>query len=890
MTKRLLYCVLIAIIGQIFAGCDNTKHYRLGISQCSDDDWRKKMNAEIERELLFHPEAEVEIRSADDSNEKQIADIRYFLDNNFDAIIVAPNEAEALTPIIAEAYYKGVPVVVFDRNIIGDTYTAWQGADNFAIGRSAAERVVARYGSGAKTMEIWGLYGSTPAQGRHDGFASVDGINIVATGYGNWNYDQAYRAVDSLLDLHPDTKIIYAHNDRMAIAASDASRASGIRPYIIGIDGAPEIGMKAVADSVIDATFIYPTEGQRLVRTAMAILEGEEYSRETVLPGAGAISLSNVDALLIQNKEVKNETALMEQLKTELNDYWSEHTSQTALLYAAIIILVLLAGVLFLILRTFWQHRRHQAALEKATASKLTFFTNVSHDLRTPLTLIAEPVQQMTEAENITERQRELMKIADRNINILKRLINQILDFRKYENDKLELHTEQTDFAAMIREWSEAFEQLAAQREINYSLSIEKDKSFSIAVDVEKMERVFYNIVSNAFKYTPAGGSIGIELHRTENDIIMTIADTGKGISAEDLPLIFDRFFQTERALPNGSGIGLALAKAFVELHSGVIVAESRLGEGTKFTVTIPVRTTQRAYNHDNHERLTAATVNGEHGNLPVEADDAEAALNPDQPRVLVIDDNADIRAMLKNLLSEHYSVLTASDGEEGLEKATKYVPDLVICDVMMPEMDGNECCRRLKSGISTSHIPVLMLTACAMDEQRIEGYEVGADGYLSKPFNSSVLLSRAKNLISNRKLIRGLWNGAVRNNVVGESEDGNAARPVAGTPDIDNEFYKKFLRLVEEQMGNPDLNVEELASEMGLGRSQFYRKLKSLTGYSPVELLRKLRLSRATELLTSSDKTISEISYEVGFSTPAYFTKCYRDAFGVTPSERRER
>lgn len=889
--RKTIYCLLMIGMGIFMASCNKTDHYRLGVSQCSDDDWRKKMNGEIERELLFHPEAEVEIRSADDSNEKQIADIRYFIENGFDAIIVAPNEAEALTPVISEAYNKGIPVVVFDRNVIGRDYTAWQGADNVAIGRAAAEHALKQVGSGANVIELRGLKGSTPADERHEGFISVDGLNIVGSAYGNWNYEDAWSVADSLLNSIDDIHIIYAHNDRMAVAASDAARRRGLTPYIIGIDGAPEIGMKAVADSVIDATFIYPTEGQKVIQTAMAILEGEPFDTIEILPGAALITASNVEALLLQNDEMKNETAQMENLKTELNQYWAAHSSQTAMLYAVIIIMVLLSGVLFLILRTFWAHRRHQAALEKVTASKLIFFTNVSHDLRTPLTLIAEPVSQMAHAENLTDRQRTMMKIADKNVMILKRLINQILDFRKYENNKLELKSEQADLAVLIRGWAEAFGQLARQRKINFAVDIESDCDYTTALDVEKMERIFYNIVSNAFKFTPADGTIKIGLGRRGNSLVFTVADTGKGISPDDLPMIFDRFFQADRIVPNGSGIGLALAKAFVELHGGTISADSTLGKGTVFTVVIPVKTEGKKSSGTYTPLITAETVTTENNLDYGQSETEENPGSADRQKILVIDDNADIRHLLKELLADEYSVVTAADGVEGLKKAAQYVPDLIICDVMMPEMDGTECCRRLKSDISTSHIPVLMLTACAMDEQRIEGYGVGADGYLSKPFNSGVLMARIKNLISNRKLIRELWNqNPVSEQPVQPSESSSAHEPVVGAPDIDNEFYKKFLGLVKEQMGNPDLNIEELASEMGLGRSQFYRKIKSLTDYSPVELLRKLRLARAHELLTGCDRTVSEISYEVGFSTPAYFTKCYRDAYGETPTETREK
>lgn len=885
-----------AIFVLILCACNETQHYRIGVSQCSDDDWRKKMNQEIYRELMFHPEAEVEILSADDSNEKQISDIQYFIDNRFDIIIAAPNEADALTPIIYEAYNKGIPVVLFDRNIKGESYTAWQGANNVAIGQAAANQAIEVAGKNAGIVEIMGLRGSTPAEERHSGFHSVEGIKVLGEGYGNWNYEDASVVADSLFSLYPDAKVVYAHNDRMAIAASDVARRKGLHPYIIGIDAAPEIGMKAVADSVIDATFLYPTEGQRLIQTAIAILNNEPYERHTELPASAAVEKSNVGILLLQNESIKKETERMELLKAEVDDYWSQHSSQTAFLYAVVAIVLLLSGLLFMLLRTFWQHRRHQAQLEAATASKLAFFTNVSHDLRTPLTLISEPVEQLSNSDNLTPKQKSLMKIADKNVRILMRLINQILDIRKSELGDLKLNLSQTNLATNIKGWADAFEGLARRRDIEYNVNINPDCDIEMAFDIEKLERVFYNLVANAFKYTPDNGKISIDCRCDGSEAILTVSDTGKGISADDLPFIFDQFFQVEKVRPNGSGIGLALAKAFVKLHGGNILVESELGKGTIFTVKLPVKTVNGLDNPIVVPMITSEVVDAELSAIQA-VDNGHNAKEDDLERstVLVIDDNGDIRAMLKALLEDNYTVVLASNGAEGLRLAAKYVPDLVICDVMMPEMDGIECCRRIKNEVSTSHIPVLMLTACAMDEQRIEGFNVGADGYVSKPFSSKVLLARVRNLIDNRKLIKNLWLGSSTIALSSEHVDKKASETkknvsVHGAPDIDNEFYKKFLELVYAQIGNADLNVEDLASSMGLGRSQFYRKIKSLTNYSPVELLRRIRLTRARDLLTTTEKTISEISYEVGFSTPAYFTKCYREAYGETPSDLRER
>ena len=689
----------------------------------------------------------------------------------------------------------------------------------------------------------------------------------------------------------------------MAIAASDVARKHGKDIRIIGIDAAPEIGIKAVADSVIDATFLYPTEGYRLIRTALNILNGRPYEREKILPLSSAVDLSNADILLLQNESLMEETSKIKYLKSQVDDYWNRHSAQTSLFYAMIIILLLLFGVLFLVLRAFWQRKKHQNVLmsqnkileeqrdtqrelneqlNAATQSKLVFFTNVSHDLRTPLTLIAEPVEQLAVADNLTPQQSMLMKIANKNVKILKRLINQILDFRKYENGKLNLNLVESKFGTLVREWAESFNSIARKRDITLTVDVTLDKDFTLAVDAEKIERVFFNLMSNAFKYTPDNGSIKFICGLDGDNLRFSIEDTGQGIGADDINNIFDRFYQVDKIHPNGSGIGLSLAKAFVELHGGSIAVESTLGVGSKFTVTLPVVHVEECMPADTDNLITKADVNAELDRLE-EVDRTTAGT--ELPLLLVIDDNDDIRRMIGELLKDEYNIVTAPDGREGVRLAAKYVPDLIICDVMMPVMDGLECCRIIKDEVSTSHIPVLMLTACSMDEQRARGYDSGADGYLSKPFNSAVLKSRCRNLIENRKRIKNLWSSNGGGDVTAKERNASVL-----VNDVDSEFYSKVLDIMKKEMGNPDLNVDTLASMMGLGRSQFYRKIKALTNYSPVELLRNLRLKQAREMLTTTEKTIGEIAYEVGFSSPAYFTRCYREAFDETPTELRER
>lgn len=904
--KRLLPSLIAFLFLFLICGCKEQKVYRIGISQCSSDDWRDKMNDEVMREAMIHEDVEVEIRSAHDNSQKQIEDLKYFADNDFDVIVVAPNEAKSLTPEVKSLYEKGIPVVIFDRSINDTTYTQQIGVDNVGLGISAGEYAMQLLSGKVKALELYGLRGATPADQRSAGFEHAlrdSNAVILARAAADWQEGKARLITDSLLEIYPETNLIFAHNDRMALGAYSAAVAKG-RPdiKIIGIDAAPNIGMQAVSDGKITATFLYPTEGELILREAIKIAKGEPVEKEILLPTSSAVDASNADILLLQSHNIDENTVKVLALKDQLDDYVSLHQAQTALVYAIIAILVLLFGVLFLVLRTFWSHRRHQYALlaqnklleeerdkqkelnlrlEEATQSKLIFFTNVSHDLRTPLTLIAEPVSQVKDSENLDEQQHTLLKIADKNIKILQRLIDQILDFRKFESNKLTLSLSEVDFSLVIRDWMESFHSLARKRDINLSLK-SPDYPVVLAMDVEKIERVFFNILSNAFKYSPDNSDITVDYYVEGQSLVIKVEDRGEGISREDLIHIFDRFFQVDRVRPKGSGIGLALAKAFVELHGGSIEVESQLKKGTVFTIKLPV-----VHVAVEPEAVTK-TISSEDVESEHETFESTKTFEGDKPIMLVIDDNKDIRELVTQLMKDNYNVITAPNGTEGIKKATKYVPDIVVCDVMMPGMDGMECCSRIKNDTITSHIPVLMLTACSLDEQRVQGLESGADAYLSKPFSSEVLKAQASSLIANRKRVKDMYAASVPVQKANKTNEKTPEAPPSGNSDIDSDFYNRFLEIFDRNMGDPDLNVEALAAELGFERTQLYRKIKALTNYSPVELMRNLRLKKARTLLKTSDKSVSEVCYLVGFSTPAYFTKCYREQFGETPSSSR--
>nr|WP_316928831.1 substrate-binding domain-containing protein [Bacteroides salyersiae] len=894
-------------------GCkEDTPHYVIGMSQCSDDSWRHKMNDEILREAMFYDGVSVEIRSAHDDNKRQIEDIRYFIDKKVDLLIVAPNEAAPITPVVEEAFDKGIPVIMVDRKILSDKYTAFMGADNYEIGREVGNYLAAKLGGKGNIVELTGLSGSTPAMERHQGFMSAishyPDIHLLAKADAAWEREPGRIIMDSLLKIYPKIDAVYSHNDRIAPGAFEAAQKQGREKGIVfvGIDALPGKGngVELVLDHVLDATFIYPTNGDKVLEMAMDILEKKPFPRETTLETA-IVDPINAPVMKLQTAHIADLDEKIETLNGRISGYLSRYANQQVVLYGSLFVLLLVAGLLLVVYKALRTKNRlnselsrqkaqleeqrdtlseqrdqlvqlsHQ--LEEATHAKLVFFTNISHDFRTPLTLVADPVEQLLADKTLSGDQHRLLLLVQRNVNILLRLVNQILDFRKYENGKMEYTPVPVDLLQCLENWNESFQAAARKKHIRFSFDHMPDTNYRTQADVEKLERIYFNLLSNAFKFTPENGKVTVRLFALEKEgqpfFRFTVANTGSLISAEHIRSIFDRFYKIDMHHA-GSGIGLALVKAFVEMHGGTIQVESDEKQGTMFTVDLPSCCCTSSPDTSSMDMSSMGTSGHE---SPVELleGEEEEERNYDSSRmsVLVIDDNADIRSYIHGLLSAEYSVIEAANGSEGIRKAMKYVPDLIISDVMMPGIDGIECCRRLKSELQTCHIPVILLTACSLDEQRIQGYDGGADSYISKPFSSQLLLARIHNLIDSHQRLKQFFGD--RQTLAKED-----------ICDLDKDFVEKFKALIEEKMGDSELNVEDLGREMGLSRVQLYRKIKSLTNYAPNELLRMSRLKRAASLLASSGMTVAEIAYEVGFTSPSYFTKCYKEQFGESPTE----
>ena len=884
---------LLALLALLLSACSTKKSYFIGVSQCSEDSWRTKMNSEIRRESYLYDNVRVEFASAKDDNRVQIAQIEHFIEEGADLIIVSPNEAKALTPIINKAFDRGVRVVLVDRKSASDKYTAFIGADNVAIGRAVGRFVGEHLGGKGRVMELQGLRGSSPAIERDSGFrealAHYPQIKVVANAHADWFAQKAESEAERMFKDVGGADLVFAQCDRMGIGAHQAAQKLGAKGVkIVGVDALPTPGdgIEAVKNGTFLATFVYPTHGDEVLKLAMNILEGRPFRRETILQ-TGVIDANNAESALHQWAELTLLDNKMQRLNNRIDESMAQYSNQKTILVLGVLLVLILMVFAFFVLKAYFAKAKLNEKLEEknreieaATQAKLMFFTNVSHELRTPLTLIETPVEQLLAENQLSKVQRGLLEVAHRNVRTLLKLINQILDFRKVEGGKMTLQLAETDLAALIGNVVSEFVAAAEHKRIR--LSCRLPEHVTAKIDAGKVERVVSNILSNAVKFTPVAGEINVELvvDTPQGTATLSVTNTGKGIAEGDLPHIFERFYQPQHS-EGGTGIGLALAKAFVDMHGGHIGVSSKAEGLTVFTVHLPLNlqaetptsAAEQSPISEPQAFIVPATPATTKADAPQLQTIFEENNDPNQPTILFTDDNDDVCQMARTLLETHYRVLTAPNGVVALQMAELNIPDLVVSDVMMPQMDGLELCSRLKQSTATSHIPVILLTARTLDEQRIEGYEHGADAYITKPFSAPLLLARIHNLLQSRKQLKQVFGGA-----------DELAKEEISTPD--KEFVSKIRSEIHRNINNNDFGVEQLGAAVDLSRVQLYRKVKALTGLSPVELIRATRLNRARKLIEGGATSVSEVAYQVGFTSPSYFTKCFKDQFGVSPME----
>ncbi len=716
--------ILICVVLQLSA-CGTGARYHIVVLQCSAGNWRYKLNNELlAAQHLYDQDVDVEILNCHDQSDVQVRQIDSLINCGVDLMVVAPNEYAEVAPALKRAKGHGIPVILFDRKADTDDYTAFIGGDNVAVGRLAADyaaKLVEESG-GSNVLEVTALQSTSPSRDRHRGFESAihqyPGVNYECV-FGNWDDHHTDTIVRQALRSERRPDVIFCHSDFMARGASWAVSDAGLdgQVKIIGVDGlpGPGEGIEGVEQGWLAATCVYPTHGEQIVRLALDILEGKPYDRDNPLQSM-VITPENVSMVSLYNKELQQQNSQLVTIQNKLEEYFGLYNLQSKFIWAAVAVIALLVVAVLLTWRGVVQIRaahRRQKALNK---EQKLFYTNASHQLKTPLTLIAGPVNQLLKRNAVEGENLELLEITERNISQMENVLSDVLNFGK---------------------------------------------------------------------------------------------DTS-------LPAVDDK-----------------TAKDMAQQSAADIVEKEHLGM--------------------------------------LKQEDTEELSN-----ILIVDDNADMRHYLRTLLASRFYVLEAPDGQSGLQLARESVPDIIISDVMMPIMDGLQFCKSLKEDFITSHIPVILLTARSTDTQQMEGYDHGADAYMTKPFRADLLISRIDNLLRSRQNLQVAFKG-------GQQTDEQVKLTTQ-----DKLFMDRLREVVREKMSNPKLKMDDLGDELGISRVQLYRKVKVLTGLSPVELLRQMRLERARTLLNSTTQTVAEIAYEVGFGTPSYFTTCFKKQYGKLPMEFR--
>ena len=879
----LVWLTLIVLCGCTSSG--KQKKHVIGLSQCMlDDAWRQAMINDMRIEASNYDDVEIIIKDAQNNNETQIQQIRDLIRQKVDVLIISPYQSEPITAVAEEAYRAGIPTIITDRKVNTDQYTSFVGANNYEIGLAAGNYAANYLPPNAIILEIWGLTQTSPAQERHKGF--VDALReredlSFRKIEGQWLVDTARMELRKL--EHPEQiDFVYAHNDMMAIAAReyfmawDSIRGRELR--IIGVDAVAGAGLEAVEDGRINASFLYPTGGEQVIRTAMRIIQGEPVDKFIPLRTA-PVDHQSARTLLLQADQLQKYRQRIEAQRSRidgLSDRFYFLRNSLGVISLLMIGFIALSIYAFYINRKMRQANRKlislNAEMKEVTAQKLQFFTNVSHEVRTPLTLILAPLDRLIISLRESPYASDLGLI-QKNANRLLRVINQILDFRKVEGKQEKLAVREIDLVPFVGEIKSYFDSMASVRAIAYTFT-SSIKQCTLWIDPDLLEKVFVNLLSNAFKFTPEGGSVWIELTEEEDRVFIQVIDTGSGIQPGNLPHLFDRFYTEDRSM--GTGIGLHLVKEYIHMHGGEIRVESEPGQRTTFTVCL-----RKGKAHFEDSDLMETSVSHQAYEAS-RLDDSEThkMLSKTYPyTILITEDDDEVRCFLERELSPHFKTRTAANGKDALRVLEEEEISLVVSDVMMPEMNGFELCRMIKSQLPFSHIPVILLTALTDERQRIFGITGGADDYIQKPFHTDYVKIKIIHLLQERQKLRERLLEKLRDNKLLLSEPEKVES-------IDDAFLRKFAEQIEAVYADPEYNVEKLSETLGLSRGHLHRKIKELTGTAPVEFLRTYRLNKATQLLRQNAYTVSEVAYRTGFSSPAYFSKCFKAVYGVTPTE----
>ncbi|AUD01510.1 substrate-binding domain-containing protein [Spirosoma pollinicola] len=905
----LLWIGCLALVG--CQSTTETRTYRIGFSQCTGgDEWRKTLLNDMKRELTFHPNYTLLYEDAGNSTTKQISQIQSLVDRDIDLLIISPNEAAPFTKVVEAVFRQGIPVILLDRKIETESYNAYIGGDNVEIGRLAGVFIGNYLKGKGRVVEVWGLPSSSPAQERHRGFREelkkYPNIQVVKELNGQWERDTVRRVVASDLNTLKNADLLFAHNDVMALGAYGVFKQNGIQDQLdfVGIDAlpGPSAGMQAITDGTLKASFLYPTGGEEAVETATRILEGKSVKREQILSSI-QVDGSNVRALKAQSDKLIKQQLDIEKQSQRIEKLTETYTSQKNTLYLTLTSLLV---AMFLGSWALYLYRSKQTAYQTlenqndeireqkdkieavsqqarvATEEKLRFYSYISHEFNTPLSLILTPAEDLLSKKSVsTNELKSNLSLIQKNAYRLLRLIDQMLDLRKTDAGKQRLRATEQDLVVFIQDIIQDFKRKAEKQRIDLQF-IHSVPALPVWFDREKLDKVIVNLIANAFKYTPKGGLIHVVLEGVGNQVRIQVQDNGEGMTPEEKDHAFDLFYSGTKPFNLSKGLGLALSMEFIQLHQGEIEVQSEKDKGTTFTILLPMGNTHLTAEEMGEQMARKAdmqpTLSAQQLVADLDEDEVTAVEWPLKRAgtLLVVEDNDDIRTFLTTRLGNEYEIIAESTGETGWERALELIPDLIISDVMLPGMDGLQLTQRVKADLRTSHIPVILLTAKGQIEQRIEGTRAGADAYITKPFNTTYLLEVLRTTLANREK----WQRRYASDFLSQSGTENRQ---------DKKFLNELTGLIEQGLISPNFGVEKLSRDMGLSRVQLYRKVQALLDMNVIDYIAEIRLKKARRLLAESTKTMAEIAYETGFSSPAYFTTFFKQHTQKTPSEYRK-
>lgn len=913
---RLYYILTFSVLSVLFINCEskrNEETITIAFSQCvGSDAWRRNMLEEMKRELSLNKNVEFVYQDANNNSLTQIRQLRDIAKKKPDLIIISPNEAAPLTPIVDSLFKAGIPIVVTDRKTTSNKYSAYVGADNYQVGYKAGEYLGSKLNGKGNILQITGLPLSSASQEREKGFyealKSFRNIKHNTKINGQWIRENAEKA----LLTHPfpvnGYDAIFAFNDQMALAAHQvvAQLYGNQNTRIIGVDALPGLdnGIDLIYNKKIYASLLYPTGGKECIQTAMAIISGRAYEKELLLESF-VVDSTNVHAMKVQNDKLITQQIDIDRQQKLLEDQKRVFIGQQRTLNFLVISLVfaiVFGGITFYLLKANWDKNKqletqnHEILnqqekilemsenIKKASEAKINFFTMISHEFKTPLTLMLIPLRAFLKKYSVTDDQKYHLELVEKNALVLQQLINQLLDFQKFKNYSVSLHVESKNILLICQQIVNLFRPLARIKNIDFYLE-NSIKTPVADIDNSQFEKLIFNLLSNAFKFTPNNGKVTMSLSPAENhgSFNITIKDNGIGIPSSDIDNIFEPFYHGNNA-EHGSGIGLALCKEIVTLHNGNIYVESHTNDGTKLRITLPFKQ-KKDSEHEIGEDNTS-NRNSEYlaNSFFLIDDQIQNTLENDhlqqqkwhnqEKSILIIEDNRDLAVLLKNIFIESYHVYFVHSGMEALEMVTQINPSLIITDNMLPDISGVEIVKKLKADKYTSYIPIIILSAKSNDEHIISGLKVKADLYITKPFNTEFLIESVGSLIANRKMLEQYYSN---NNI--------DLRHIISPDPNDKVLLKNLEHYIENNITNPQLSVDEISSFLNISKVTLHRKLKTLLDCNVSFYINEKKLQKSKQLILKNIP-LSIVAYESGFTNPAYFSTAFKKKYGMTPSE----